>query len=110
MSGTRAEGVKQIYERFGFRLYVTGATPLSTRSVANIRELCHTHLPGRFDLEVIDILQQPGLIEREQIIAAPTLIKYAPPPIPRYIGDLAGLEDPSNKTRDRHGIQTSYVA
>jgi len=74
------------------RLYVTGATPASTRAIANLRTLCEKHLKGRFDLEVIDIFQRPELAQGEQIIATPTLIKQLPLPLRRFIGDLEGLE------------------
>jgi circadian clock protein KaiB len=74
------------------RLYVTGMTPRSTRAVENVRAICEEHLAGRYDLEVIDIYQQPALAMREQIVAAPTLIKKLPLPLRRIIGDLSGNE------------------
>lgn len=77
---------------FVLRLYVTGATPASTRAITNLKELCEKHLKGRFDLEVIDIFQRPELAQGEQIIATPTLIKKLPAPLQRFIGDLDGLE------------------
>lgn len=76
-------------ERYQLRLYVTGTSPRSSQAIANIRALCEAHLSGRYDLEVIDIYQQPGLAAREQIIAAPTLIKSFPAPSRRMIGDLS---------------------
>jgi circadian clock protein KaiB len=75
--------------RYQLRLYVTGTSPRSSQAIANIRALCEQHLPGRYDLEVIDIYQQPALAAREQIIAAPTLIKSSPAPTRRMIGDLS---------------------
>ena len=74
------------------RLYVTGMTPRSTRAVENVRAICEEHLRGRYDLEVIDIYQQPALAMREQIVAAPTLVKKLPLPLRRIIGDLSGNE------------------
>lgn len=71
------------------RLYVTGTTPASARAVANIKKICEEHLQGRYELEVIDIYQQPEIAEKEQIIAVPTLIKKLPPPLHRIIGDLS---------------------
>jgi circadian clock protein KaiB len=79
-------------ERYVLRLYVTGMTPRSTRAVANVRDICETHLQGRYDLEVIDIYQQPVLAKGEQIIAAPTLIRKLPLPLRRIIGDLSSTE------------------
>ena len=74
------------------RLYVTGATPRSTRAIANIRKLCEEHLKGRYSLEVIDIYQQAPLAAEEQIIAAPTLIKKLPLPLRQMVGDLSDQE------------------
>jgi circadian clock protein KaiB len=74
------------------RLYVTGMTPRSTRAVENVRLICEEHLQGRYDLEVIDIYQQPILAKGEQILAAPTLIKKLPLPLRRVIGDLSNTE------------------
>jgi circadian clock protein KaiB len=61
------------------RLYVTGMTPKSTRTIANVQKLCEKHLTGRYELDVIDIYQQLKLAKGEQIIATPTLIKKTPP-------------------------------
>jgi len=78
--------------RYSFRLYVSGSTPRSTRAVASIRNLCEEHLPGRYDLEVIDIYQQPQQAVDAQIIAAPTLVKLLPKPLRRFIGNLSDPE------------------
>ncbi len=74
--------------RYVLRLYVTGTTPRSTRAIANIRAICENHLKGRYELEIIDVLQQPVLAKGEQIVAAPTLIKHLPLPLRRFIGDM----------------------
>ena len=79
-------------ERYTLRLYVTGTTPRSNRAIVNIRKICEEHLAGRYELEVIDIYQQPILAEGEQIIAAPTLIKSLPLPLRRFIGDMSNTE------------------
>jgi circadian clock protein KaiB len=79
-------------ERYVLRLYVTGMTPRSTRAVENVRTICEEHLHGRYDLEVIDIYQQPTLAKGEQIIAAPTLVKRLPLPLRRVIGDLSSTD------------------
>lgn len=79
-------------DRYLLRLYVTGLTPRSSRAVRNLKAVCDEYLAGRYDLEVIDIYQQPALARGEQIIAAPTLIKKLPLPVRRIIGDLSDRE------------------
>ncbi len=79
-------------ERYVLRLYVTGMTPRAGRAIENLRAICDEHLEGRYDLEVIDIYQQPVLAKGEQIIAAPTLIKKLPLPMRRIIGDMSNRE------------------
>ena len=79
-------------ERYVLRLFVSGMTPRSTRAVQNVRAICEEHLQGRYDLEVIDIYQQPTLARGEQIIAAPTLVKKSPAPLRYIIGDLSSTE------------------
>ena len=74
------------------RLYVTGTTSASLRAVANIKKICEEHLRGRYELEVIDLYQQPVLAKGEQIIAAPTLIKKLPLPLRRMIGDMSDTD------------------
>lgn len=74
------------------RLYVAGNTAKSARAISNIHEICEQHLKGRYQLEVIDIYQQPALAKGQQIIATPTLIKLLPPPLRRVIGDLTKTE------------------
>lgn len=70
------------------RLYVTGGAPHSQRAIENTKRLCETHLKGRYDLEVIDLYQQPELARVEQLVAIPTLIKYHPLPVRRFVGDM----------------------
>jgi circadian clock protein KaiB len=79
-------------EQYVLRLYIAGTTPQSTRAVASIKEICEHYLKGRYDLEVVDIYQQPTLAKGEQIVAAPTLIKKLPPPLRKFIGDLSNTE------------------
>jgi circadian clock protein KaiB len=76
-------------ERYVLRLFVTGMTPRSARAVGNLRAICDEYLEGRYDLEVVDIYQQPILTKGEQIIAAPTLVKRLPLPMRRIIGDMS---------------------
>ncbi len=76
-------------ERYVLRLYVTGMTARASRAISNVREICDEHLAGRYDLEVVDVYQQPVLARDEQIIAAPTLVKKLPLPLRRIIGDMS---------------------
>lgn len=76
-------------QKFLLRLYVAGASPRSLRAIVNAREICDEHLKGRYELEIIDILQQPALAKNDQILAVPTLIKRLPSPLRRFIGDLS---------------------
>jgi len=79
-------------EKYILRLYVTGMTPRSINAIENIRKICEENLRGRYDLEVIDIYQQPEYAKKEQILAAPTLIKKLPLPLRRFIGDMSDNE------------------
>ncbi len=74
------------------RLYVTGSTPHSERAVTNLRKFCEEHLVGCYELEIHDISQNPSLAARQQIVAAPTLIKTLPLPPRRFIGDMSHTE------------------
>ena len=78
--------------KYVLRLYVTGMTPKSTLAIDNVRKLCEKYLEGCYELDVIDIYQQPKLAKGEQIIATPTLIKKLPPPLRRLIGDMSDTE------------------
>jgi circadian clock protein KaiB len=76
-------------ERYLLRLFTSGTTPRSTRAIQNLSEICEANLKGRYDLEVIDIYQEPGRATESDIIAAPTLIKEEPLPVRRLVGDLS---------------------
>jgi circadian clock protein KaiB len=75
-----------------FRLYVSGTTARSTRAIANVRTVCDRYLPGRYQLEVIDVYKQPGAAKQEQVIAVPTLIKELPLPTKKFVGDMSDTE------------------
>jgi circadian clock protein KaiB len=79
-------------KKYVLRLYVAGATPRSTEAIVNIKKVCEEHLKGRYQLEVIDIYQQPVLAKGEQIIAAPTLVKKLPLPLRKFIGSMADVD------------------
>lgn len=78
--------------RHHMKLYVAGQSPKSVRAIVNIRRICEEHLHDRYELEVIDLYQQPQLAMSEQIIALPTLIRRLPPPLRRIIGDMSNTE------------------
>jgi circadian clock protein KaiB len=75
--------------RYVLALYFTGLRPRSQRAIENIRRLCEEHLAGRYELQIIDIYQQPALAQSAQILAAPTLVKTLPPPLRKIIGDMS---------------------
>lgn len=79
-------------EYYVLRLYITGASPQSMRAIASVKKICEENLQGQYELEVVDLYQQPQLAEGEQIIAAPTLIKKLPLPLRRIIGDMSKTE------------------
>jgi circadian clock protein KaiB len=79
-------------QHYVLRLYVTGQTPRSLKSIENLQRLCDKHLKDNFSLEVIDIYQQPALAAEGQIIAAPTLIKAMPLPLRRLVGDFSDAQ------------------
>ena len=85
----RAKASKSKPARYMLRLFTSGTTPRSTRALRNLREICETNLEGNYDLEVVDIYQEPGRATQSDIIAAPTLIKEEPLPVKRLVGDLS---------------------
>jgi len=92
LAAFEAAAAVQDKTRYVLRLYVTGTTQHSARAIVNIRKICEEHLQGRYELEIVDISQHPTLLESEQIIAAPTLIKKLPAPLRRFIGDMSQTE------------------
>jgi circadian clock protein KaiB len=74
---------------FQFRLYIAGDAPNSLRAMANLEALCREHLSGRYDIEVVDVLSQPERALTDGILMTPTLLKHAPPPARRIIGNLS---------------------
>ena len=79
-------------EGYNLRLYIAGQTPKSITAIANLKRLCETHLSGRYSIEIVDLIKNPSLAQRDQIIAVPTLIRDFPEPIRRIIGDLSNTE------------------
>ena len=74
------------------RLYIAGQTPRSAAAFANLKKLCEKHLPGRYQIEVIDLPEHPQLAGGDQIVAVPTLVKMVPEPLRRVMGDLSHTE------------------
>jgi len=74
------------------RLYVAGKTAKSVAAVENLKRLCEKHLPGKYRIEVVDLLVHPQLAKGDQIVAIPTLVRKLPPPIRKVIGDLSNVE------------------
>jgi len=74
---------------YNLRLYVAGQTPKSIAAICNLRRLCEKYLSGRYRLDVIDLMAEPNLAQRDQIVAIPTLVRSMPEPIKRIIGDLS---------------------
>jgi circadian clock protein KaiB len=74
------------------KLYVAGQTPRSMAALANLKRVCETHLAGRYQIEVVDLLVNPRLAAGDQILAVPTLVRKVPEPIRKIIGDLSNEE------------------
>jgi circadian clock protein KaiB len=77
---------------WNLRLYIAGETPRSIAALANLQKICDEHLPGRYHVEVVDLLKNPQLAAGDQIVAVPTLVRRLPPPLKRIIGDLSNSE------------------
>lgn len=94
VSSTKAfeRASKPAPKRVTLRLYIAGSSTRSTRAIQNAKEICDENLAGSYELEVIDIFQQPTLAKDDQILAVPTLIKKLPLPLRRVIGDLSNRD------------------
>lgn len=75
--------------KYLLRLYVAGVTSRSSVAISNLKTICEEHLKGRYELDVVDIYQQPALAMRAQITAVPTLIRRLPLPLRRIVGDMS---------------------
>ena len=84
--------VRAVKVEWQLRLYVAGQTAKSAAALRNLRRLCETHLAGRYEIEVIDLLVNPKLAAGDQILAVPTLVRKFPEPIRKIIGDLSNEE------------------
>jgi circadian clock protein KaiB len=90
-------------ETFLLKLYVAGQTPKSLSAITNLRKICEEHLKGRYEIEVIDLIEEPALARSNQILAIPTLVRSLPIPISRIIGDL------SNESQVLMGLNITRV-
>ena len=79
-------------ESWELRLYVAGQTPKSITALANLKRICEEHLANQYMIEVIDLVRNPQLARKDQILAIPTLVRNLPPPIRKIIGDLSNTE------------------
>src|SRR5947199_9481396 len=84
-----SEAKAEVWE---LRLYVAGETPKSIAAVANLNRICDQHMPGRFKIEIVDLLKHPQLARGDQIVAIPTLVRKLPNPIRKVVGDLSNVE------------------
>jgi circadian clock protein KaiB len=89
---TRAKNSEPPDEVWQLRLYVAGQTPKSLAAFANLKQICENHLAGRYDIEIVDLLDNPTLAQGDQILAVPTLVRKLPPPVRKIIGDLSDTE------------------
>ncbi len=92
MNPEMRKNVKSKPDFWRLRLYVAGQTPKSTTAFANLKNICETHLEGKYRIEVIDLLKNPQLARGDQILAIPTLVRRLPPPMKKIIGDLSNTE------------------
>lgn len=89
-------------DAFVLSLFIAGPSALSRRAIVNTRRICETHLVGKYELEIVDLCQNPEAAGREQIVAAPTLVKRSPLPVRKFVGDM------SRTDVILHGIGASY--
>ena len=88
----KSKGKESNATEWNLRLYVAGQSKKSMTAFSNLKRLCEEHLPGRYRIEVIDLLENPKLAAGDQIVAIPTLVRKLPPPIKKIIGDLSNEE------------------
>ncbi len=88
-NGAKSSPEDKVYR---LRLYVAGQTPKSVQAFKNLKQICEEHLQGRYEIDVIDLLENPQLASGDQILALPTLVRRLPEPIKKIIGDLSNKE------------------
>ncbi len=92
-AGDRQEAVSDRDQVWWYlRLYVAGQSVKSLRAFANLKVLCEDHLAGHYEIEIIDLIDNPSLAGGDDILAVPTLVRRLPPPLRKVIGDLSDTE------------------
>ena len=91
-TGATGAGSDSSDEEWDLKLYVAGQTPKSIAAFANLKRICEEHLPGKYRIEVVDLVEHPKLARGEQIVAIPTLVRKLPSPIRKIVGDLSDME------------------
>jgi circadian clock protein KaiB len=84
--------VVETEEMWHLRLYVAGQSPKSLHAFANLKHLCEEHLAGRYEIEVVDLVEHPARARSDDILAIPTLVRRLPAPLRKIIGDLSNTE------------------
>jgi circadian clock protein KaiB len=83
---------RKVEKSWNLRLYVAGQTPKSIAALANLKKICEEHLENQYNIEVVDLVRNPHLARKDQILAIPTLVRNLPTPIKKIIGDLSNTE------------------
>jgi len=89
IESSKTEAPQAPQARYRLRLFVTGSTPKSIKAITNLQAICEEHLAGEYELDIVDLYQQPELAKPNKLVAAPTLIKTLPEPVRRVIGDMS---------------------
>ena len=92
MNAKATEEMSDADEKWQLRLYTAGQTPKSLAALRNLKKVCEEHLPGRYEIEIVDLMVNPRLAHDHQIVAIPTLVRKLPNPIRKIIGDLSDTE------------------
>lgn len=92
MSARQTSPSDEANDKWELRLYTAGQTPKSLAAVRNLKKVCDEHLPGRYTIEIVDLMANPRLAKDHQIVAIPTLVRKLPSPIRKIIGDLSNVE------------------
>ncbi len=79
-------------KKWNLRLYIAGQTPKSIVALANLKRICDEHMNGQYKIEIIDLMENPQLAQKDQIVAIPTLVRELPAPLKRIIGDLSNTD------------------
>lgn len=86
------ESSSETTEQWELRLYTAGQTPKSILAFNNLKRICEEHMPGRYHIEIVDLMRNPRLAKEDQIVAIPTLVRKLPQPLRKIIGDLSDTE------------------